>query len=114
MEAVDKVAEDLSIRVVFAIDEVQELRSLGLNVPMLLAYIYDNLGNIVTILTGSQVGMVYETLRLNDPKSPLYGRAVVEVRLRRLTVEESLDFLRRGGFEQYGGFRLVMMLLGRL
>ncbi|WP_245522533.1 AAA family ATPase [Vulcanisaeta distributa] len=101
LEAVDKVAEDLSIRVVFAINEVQELRSLGLNVPMLLAYIYDNLGNIVTILTGSQVGMVYETLRLNDPKSPLYGRAVVEVRLRRLTVEESLDFLRRG-FEQYG------------
>ncbi|WP_243671699.1 ATP-binding protein [Vulcanisaeta sp. JCM 16161] len=101
LEAVNRVAEDLNIKVVLAIDEVQELRALGLNIPMLLAYIYDNLGNIVAILTGSQVGMVYDTLRLNDPKSPLYGRAVVEVKLRRLSPDESLDFLRRG-FEQYG------------
>ncbi|WP_243666068.1 hypothetical protein [Vulcanisaeta sp. JCM 16159] len=62
LEAVDKGAKDLGIRVVLAIDEVQELGSLGLSVPMLLAYIYDNLGNIVTILTESWVGMVYGAL----------------------------------------------------
>ncbi|GAB6945590.1 ATP-binding protein [Vulcanisaeta sp. JCM 14467] len=101
LDAVNRIAEGLGEKVVLAIDEVQELRALGLNIPMLLAYIYDNLGSIVAILTGSQVGMVYDTLRLDDPKSPLYGRAVVEVRLRRLSEEESMDFLRRG-FEQYG------------
>ncbi|WP_229709776.1 AAA family ATPase [Vulcanisaeta souniana] len=74
---------------------------MGLNIPMLLAYIYDNLDNIVSMLTNSQVGMVYDTLRLNDPKSPLYGRAIMEIKLRRLMDEEYMDFLR-SGFRQYG------------
>jgi hypothetical protein len=39
---VNKVAEDLGEMIILVIDEVQELGALGLNIPMLLTYIYDN------------------------------------------------------------------------
>ncbi|AEA12502.1 ATPase [Thermoproteus uzoniensis 768-20] len=96
LEAVDRVAEEAGERVAVAIDEVQELRGAGVGLAKLLAYIYDNLPNLVAIVTGSQIGLVYDILRLDDPESPLYGRAVVEIRTRRLGREQALDFLRRG------------------
>ena len=57
LNAINEVAEDLGRKVVLAIDEVQELRGIGLSIPTLVAYIYDNLGSVVTIITGSQVGL---------------------------------------------------------
>jgi len=96
LEAVNRAAEEAGRRVALAIDEVQELRWLGVGVAKLLAYIYDNLPNIVVIVTGSEVGLVHDVLRLGDPESPLYGRAVVEIKMKRLTREQALDFLRRG------------------
>ncbi len=88
-------------RLALAIDEVQELRGIGVDLPRLLAYIYDNLRNIVVFITGSQVGLVYDVLKLERPQSPLYGRAMLEVKMRRLSRDEALDFLKRG-FRQAG------------
>ena len=80
-----------------AIDEAQELRALPqFRVSYLLAHVYDYMENIVVCLTGSQVGLIYDFLRLDDPKSPLYGRPIFEVKLGTLNKEESIDFLNKG------------------
>jgi len=48
------------------------------------------------VLTGSQFGLLYDFLGLEDPRAPLFGRAFREVRTRRLSPDEALDFLERG------------------
>ncbi|MEM4422697.1 MAG: ATP-binding protein [Pyrobaculum sp.] len=101
MEAVDEVVGRAGRRLALAIDEAQELRGIGVDIPRLLAYIYDNLHNVVVFVSGSQVGLLYDVLKLDSPQSPLYGRAVFEVKMRRLRREEAVDFLKRG-FQQAG------------
>ena len=99
-ENLDAWAEEHATRIVLAIDEAQELRSLvQFRFPHLLAHVYDYLKNLVVCLTGSQVGLLYDFLKLEDPRAPLYGRPVFEIKLRRLTEEEAEDFLKKG-FEQ--------------
>ncbi|MDG6906733.1 MAG: ATP-binding protein [Nitrososphaerota archaeon] len=50
----------------------------------------------VGIVTGSEVGMLHNFLRLDEPKAPLYGRATIEIELLGLTEEKSLEYLREG------------------
>ena len=99
LDRLNEWASTHGFKFIVAFDEFQELRSLPLKFSHMLAYIYDNLPNIVVVLTGSQIGLLYDMLGSDDPRSPLYGRAIYEVRLRRLTNDEALDFLRKG-FEQ--------------
>ncbi|MGC9152799.1 MAG: AAA family ATPase [Vulcanisaeta sp.] len=96
LDSLNHVGSSAGVKIVLAIDEIQELRNISINLRETLAYIYDNLPNIVVIVTGSQVGLVYDTLKLNDPSSPLYGRAIKEIKLRRLSIEESIEFLKEG------------------
>jgi AAA+ ATPase superfamily predicted ATPase len=84
-------------KVVIAIDEAQRLRgprSSELKDAIAHAYDYDK--NISFILTGSEVGLLYDFIGIEDTNSPLYGRYYVEVRLERLSREQSIDFLRKG------------------
>lgn len=84
-------------RFVVAFDEAQYLRfSGGVRYDELLAWVYDNLENVTVVVTGSEVGVLRDFLKLDDPKAPLYGRYVREVRLGRYSRELSLEFLRRG------------------
>ncbi|WP_054854408.1 ATP-binding protein [Vulcanisaeta distributa] len=93
---------DIGEPVIIAIDEAQELRKVNwLRFDRLFAYVFDNLTNIGLVLSGSQVGLLYSFLGLHDPKAPLFGRAYMEVRTRRLSPDESFDFLERG-FNQLG------------
>lgn len=46
------------------------------------------------------MGLLHDFLRIDDPRSELYGRYYYEVTLGRLSREESINFLRRG-FEEY-------------
>ncbi|ADN50604.1 AAA family ATPase [Vulcanisaeta distributa] len=83
-------------KVVIVFDEAQELRKLkGFNILYPLAYAYDNL-RLNFVFTGSQIGMVYRFLRLRDPGSPLFGRAMFEVRINPFTREQAVEFLRAG------------------
>jgi AAA+ ATPase superfamily predicted ATPase len=90
------------IYVVF--DEAQNLkfyrRAHGILFNEIFGYVYDNLKNIKTILTGSEIGLLEEFIGLEDPSSPLYGRYVKEIWLRPFTREESLLFLETG-FDQF-------------
>ncbi len=88
--------------IVLVIDEAQELRRMvRYRFDSIVAYAYDNLSNLHIVLSGSQVGLLYRFLRLNDPNSPLYGRAYTEVRLGRLSNELSKEFLIKG-YREYG------------
>ncbi len=86
---------------VLAIDEVQSLRGVvGREFAELIAHIYDYT-DLKVVLTGSQIGLLYDFLGVEDPDSPLYGRYFSEIKLKRFSREESLDFLRKG-FAQLG------------
>ena len=100
LENLNSWAEEHATQIVLAIDEAQELRSLvQFRFPHLLAHVYDYMKNLVICLTGSQVGLLYDFLKLEDPRAPLYGRPIFEMKLRRLTEGEAEDFLKKG-FEQ--------------
>ncbi|MEM3948374.1 MAG: ATP-binding protein [Zestosphaera sp.] len=86
---------------VVALDEVQTARPrLSAEIRGALAYAYDNLENIVFIVAGSEMGMLRDFLKAGDPSSPLYGRHLHEVVVRRFTREESVEFLVRGFREE--------------
>ncbi len=101
LERLNTFAGNEGIRLVLVLDELQELSQLNLNFSKLLAYVYDHLKNITVFVSGSQVGLLYDMLGVEDPESPLYGRLVSEVRVRKLSKEESIDFLERG-FSEVG------------
>ncbi|WP_243674847.1 ATP-binding protein [Vulcanisaeta distributa] len=101
-DRLSSISEREGRRVIIVFDESQELRKLkgGFNILYPLAYAYDNL-KLSFIFTGSQIGMVYRFLRLKDPSSPLFGRAMFEVRVNPFTKEQSIEFLK-AGFREVG------------
>ncbi|AEA12455.1 ATPase [Thermoproteus uzoniensis 768-20] len=102
LKALDRWAEREGEKVVVALDEAQELSKLrGYDVLPALAYAYDNLKNIYFILSGSAAGLMDRFLKLQDPRSPLYGRYLERVELKPFSKEKAADFLARG-CEQYG------------
>ena len=65
-----------------------------------IAYAFDHLDNPSFIITGSEV-RVFKFLRVNDPRSPLYGRAFSEIQLKPFDKETAISFLKKG-FEEFG------------
>ena len=87
---------------IIAIDEAQNLRGPKAKLFLeALAHAYDYDRSLTFILTGSEVGLLYSFLAVDDSKSPLYGRYYKEVKLERFSREESMDFLVKG-FEESG------------
>jgi AAA+ ATPase superfamily predicted ATPase len=99
VELFDKLNER---NLIIAIDEAQRLRGpFSEEVRNAIAHAYDYGRNLNFILTGSEVGLLYDFLGTEDPSSPLYGRYIHEVRLERFDQRESLEFLEKG-FEEVG------------
>jgi len=89
-------------RFILVLDEAQELKRVaGFSFQKLMAHVYDHVGEIQMIVSGSQAGLLDEFLGLRDPSSPLFGRGVAEVEVSELPEERALEFLRKG-FEQAG------------
>lgn len=80
-------------------DEAQLIRG-NKDILKLFARIADANRNIIMILTGSEIGLLYDFLGLDNPKSPLYGRHCVEIKMRNLTKKEAKAFL-------YAGFKQI-------
>lgn len=78
------------------LDEAQYMRYSNKRFDLLLAWTVDNLRNIIHVLTGSEVGLLREFLRLETGDSALSGRARREVYVERFSEEESLKFLHKG------------------
>ncbi len=86
----------LGERFIIAIDEAQYLRFSNARYAELIAWATDELENVSFILTGSEIGLLEDFLRIHDPESALFGRAHVEIKLKRFERRQSLDFLRKG------------------
>jgi len=100
-EALNEYGEKAG-RVVVAFDEAQYLRFGGATrYDGILAYAVDNLENLTFILTGSEVGLLFDFLKFDDPNAPLFGRYHHDVTLKRFNPEMSREFLR-AGFEEAG------------
>ena len=96
-DTLNRFAVDRGIKVLIAIDEAQQLKKIAnFNFSKLFAHIYDYKGNLQLLLTGSQVGLLDDLLGVEDPSSPLYGRARSEISLGRFSVEQSREFLEKG------------------
>ena len=80
------------------IDEAQWLVN-PRKVVMLLAHLYDYYYDSVTfIITGSMIG-VLKSIVEPGPSSPLYGRAITEMEIKRWQSSISLSFLKTGTAE---------------
>lgn len=96
-EILNDWAED---KVIISIDEAQILRKAkGINLLPILAYTYDNLKKIKIILSGSEMGLLYSYLKVDDPSKPLFGRVISEIYLNPFSKELAIDFLKKG-FEE--------------
>ncbi|WP_281351098.1 AAA family ATPase [Acidianus brierleyi] len=98
-DKLSEISEKEDKKVIIVFDESQELRKLkGYNLLNPLAYAYDNL-KIRFLFTGSEIGMVYRFLKIKDPNSPLFGRAMTEITIHPFTKEKAIEFLKKG-FEE--------------
>ena len=101
-ESLGKAAEESGQRLVLVLDEAQEFRKIaGYDLTRILAHVYDYVKGIQVIVTGSQMGFLYEFLGENNPASPLFGRPMPEIKMARLDREKALEFLEEG-FRQIG------------
>ncbi|ACB07462.1 AAA family ATPase [Candidatus Korarchaeum cryptofilum] len=99
-DVLDEVGERTGEKVIIVSDEFQRSRGpIGASLHGAIVHSYDFHRDLSFVLTGSEMGVLYGIL--GDPENPLYGRAYLEVRTRKLSREESLDFLNRG-FEEAG------------
>ncbi|MFP3236751.1 MAG: ATP-binding protein [Vulcanisaeta sp.] len=117
LDSINDLGSELGMPIVIAIDEAQELSKITwINFNALLAYAYDNLKYVRFLLTGSEVGVLDRFLKIRDPQAPLFGRYIRFINTRRLSPDESMEFLKRG-FEQYGikpNEELLMLIVNEL
>ncbi|AAY80437.1 ATPase [Sulfolobus acidocaldarius] len=89
-------------RLIIAIDEAQKLRGpLSTEIKDAIAHAYDYDENLTFIFTGSEIGLLYDFLGVEDKNSPLYGRYYYSVTLERFSREMSKEFLTKG-FQEVG------------
>jgi hypothetical protein len=68
---------------IVALDEAQEFRKImRYDLTSILAHACDYCDGLQFVVTGSEVGMLYKFLRVDDAEAPLYGRGTVEIELR--------------------------------
>jgi len=102
LEKVNDWCERRDLRFALAFDEAQYLRFSGkVRYDGIFAWAIDNLPNITIIVTGSEVELLREFLKTNDPKAPLYGRYMREVYVNRFSRDQSIGFLKQG-FRELG------------
>ncbi len=100
--SINEWARDHGERVVLVLDEVQRISGRWTRMLAdLVAYIYDHCEAVTVIVSGSEAGVLYRFLGVDNPEHPLYGRHLTEIRLSRFTRSQSIDFLVEG-FKQVG------------
>jgi len=89
-------------RIIIAFDEAQKLRGpRSREVLEAIAHAYDYDRNVTFVFTGSEAGLLYGFLGIDDPSSPLYGRYCFRLTLERFSKDLSAEFLRQG-FKEIG------------
>jgi len=102
LEKLNEWGEDKGQRVIIVIDEAQELENMrDYDLLPAIDYAFDHLDNLSFIITGSEVRVFSKFLRVNDPRSSLYGRAFSEIQLKPFDKDTAISFLEKG-FEEFG------------
>jgi len=84
-------------KVIIAIDEAQNFKGkFEKHITSLLTYCYDNCKNITFILTGSEVGELYDLLGVDSYDSPFFGRHIEYIKLKPFSKNMSIEFLKKG------------------
>ena len=97
---VDAWASEKKRRFLMAFDEIQLVRG-DKGIPRLFAHIVDSYRNLTLVVTGSEVGVLFDFLGFDDAGSPLYGRHFVQIHMGNFSASEAEEFLTLG-FQQVG------------
>ena len=104
-EKLNEIAKAEDNYFVVCFDEAQYFRFYGSrggnDLLTFLSYVYDYLTNVRVIVTGSEVGVLHDFLKLENYDSPLYGRAVQQMVVKPFDFEQSTEFLKMG-FREIG------------
>jgi AAA+ ATPase superfamily predicted ATPase len=100
LDGVDRWAGENGNRFIMAFDEIQVIRG-EKSIPRLLAHVADYDQHVRLVVTGSEVGLLFDFLGFDDPESPLYGRHYTQINMQNFGAEESAMYLREG-FKQLG------------
>lgn len=95
---INRWAEGRKKKFIIAFDEIQVIRG-DKWILRILAHVIDTYQNITVVITGSEVGVLFDFLGFDQPDSPLYGRHFVEIQMKTFTPQMSEEFLTVG-FEQ--------------
>lgn len=96
-DAISDEAQKQKTKFIIAFDEAQELRKImRYDFTNILAHAYDYCKGLQFVVTGSEIGMLYKFLNVEDVKAPLYGRAMGEIELKGLDKDKSIEYLRSG------------------
>jgi AAA+ ATPase superfamily predicted ATPase len=92
---IDKWASAKQLKFVIAFDEIQVIRG---NKWMLgfLAHVADTYRNVPIVVTGSEIGLLFDFLGFDNPDSPLFGRHFVQVQMNDFSANEAEAFLVEG------------------
>ncbi|MFA4647570.1 ATP-binding protein [Pyrococcus kukulkanii] len=86
--------------VLLVIDEAQVMpRIRGLNMLGVLQLISNTLDNVTVIMTGSMPGLLEKVLN-PSASQPMFSRYVDKIHVERWTLEESVEYLKRGFKEE--------------
>ena len=85
-------------RFLLAFDEIQLIRG-DKWIPRLFAHIADSYRNVTLVVTGSEIGLLFDFLGFENPSSPLYGRHFVQIQMGNFSAPEAKEFLTLG-FQQ--------------
>jgi AAA+ ATPase superfamily predicted ATPase len=97
VQAFQVLSDDIGTRTVLVLDEAQHFSRLAdYRLQYLLAHIYDHVHEIQIIISGSEVGLLYDFLETDNPDAPLFGRGMGEITVPWLPRESALDFLQQG------------------
>ncbi|MGC8949166.1 MAG: AAA family ATPase, partial [Thermoprotei archaeon] len=92
---INKAGIEANTRVIIVFDEFQRIGgTIELELINAIAHSYDYHENLTFVLTGSEMGLLHRFFE--NTSSPLYGRPFIEIRTRKFTHDESIDFLEKG------------------
>ncbi len=79
LDAINRWCIDNSTRFIIVLDEAQYMRFSNIRYDGVLAWAYDNLSNVKFIITGSEIGVLRDFLRLNDTNVEVSDTELAEV-----------------------------------
>ena len=94
-DTINDWAQNQNKRFLVAFDEIQLIRG-DKSIPRLFAHITEVDNNITLVLTGSEVGLLFDFLRFDDTESPLFGRHYAEIKMQNFEADKAKAFLIEG------------------